>query len=308
LLSGRFRAGHGHGSGWRWAVLRLFAFAGLFIVLGIVVGALWLMLPLPETEVTMFLGAGVTAAAALGAGVLLIHFADGRSPAALGIGVSRHTPGQVLLGLGIGAAALGVAVLAMLATGALVYQAQDGTVGAWLAVVAVQGGVFVVAAFAEEVLFRGYGFQVLARAGGPALAVVVTSALFTGAHAGNPEVGGIALANIFLAGIMLGVAYLRTLSLWFATAVHVGWNWSMATLFDLPVSGIASFDTPLYQPAVGRADWWSGGAFGPEGGLVGTLGFAVALIALLRLRAGVRPDPAIVRAGPLMVQLEGEQE
>jgi biotin transport system substrate-specific component len=36
-------------------------------------------------------------------------------------------------------------------------------------------------------------------------------------------------------------AYLRTLSLWFATALHIGWNWATASLFDLPVSGITDF-------------------------------------------------------------------
>jgi uncharacterized protein len=301
-------SGHSHADrafGWRWAIPRLLAYVGVFVVLGVTLGALWLLVPVPETEVSIFLGTVVTATAALGAGSLLIRFMDDRSPLALGIGVSGRTAGQVLLGLGIGMAALMVAVFAMFVTGALAYRAQDGTVESWLSTVALQGGVFVVAAFAEEALFRGYGFQVLARAGGPVLATVATAALFAAAHAGNPEVGAFALINIFLAGIMLGVAYLRTLSLWFATAVHVGWNWSMATLFDLPVSGIAGFDTPLYDSAVGSPDWWTGGAFGPEGGLVGTLGFAAALLAMLRLRA-VRPDPAMVRAGPLMLNVEGE--
>jgi uncharacterized protein len=44
-------------------------------------------------------------------------------------------------------------------------------------------------------------------------------------------VAPLGLANIFLAGVMLAVAYLRTRSLWFATGVHLGWNWTMATLW-----------------------------------------------------------------------------
>jgi uncharacterized protein len=89
------------------------------------------------------------------------------------------------------------------------------------------------------------------------------------------------------------VAYLRTLSLWFATAVHLGWNWAMATLFDLPVSGITAFDTPLYEPVVGGPAWWSGGLFGPEGGVVGTIGLRV--VALLAAVGAARPDPAYRR-------------
>jgi hypothetical protein len=109
------------------------------------------------------------------------------------------------------------------------------------------------------------------------------------------------LINIFLAGVLLAFAYLRTLSLWFVTALHMGWNWAMATLFDLPVSGIQEFDTPLYQPTISGPDWFSGGAFGPEGGLVGTIGFGVAMIAVLRLRS-VRPDPGVLAARPLVLE------
>src|SRR5690606_38171554 len=121
----------------------------------------------------------------------------------------------------------------------------------------------------------------------------------------NPSVGVFALVNIFLAGILLGIAYLRTLSLWFATALHMGWNWTMASLFDLPVSGLTTFDTPLYQPAVDGAAWWSGVLFGPEGGLVGTIGFGVALLLVLRWNA-VRPTPAMIAARPLALKTEGE--
>ncbi|MEX0907659.1 MAG: type II CAAX endopeptidase family protein [Gemmatimonadota bacterium] len=291
--------------GWAWAVTRLVAFIGLVSLFAIVLGIVWTMLPLPTTTTVAFLGAAVTAASAVLAGAVLLRFADHRSPAALGISFSRLTLPHVGIGLAIGFTALIAAVLALLLTGTLRYDAQAGTMAAWLSVIALQGGIFVVAAFAEEALFRGYPFQVLARWAGPAAAVLVTSLLFAAAHGANPEIGPIALVNIFLAGAMLGVAYLRTLSLWFATAVHVGWNWAMATWFDLPVSGIAGFDTPLYQPAIDGPVWWSGGAFGPEGGLVGTLGFSVAFAALyLRL---VRPDPAIRRAGPLFVEHEKEQ-
>jgi hypothetical protein len=79
----------------------------------------------------------------------------------------------------------------------------------------------------------------------------------------------------------------------------------MATLFDLPVSGLQVFDTPLYAPAVGGPGWWSGALFGPEGGLVGTIGFGLALLLVLRWRA-VRPDPAIVAARPLALKTEEE--
>jgi uncharacterized protein len=286
--------------GWPGELLRILAFGVLMLAAGIVLGTLWALLPVPTHGAWVFAGTVVTAAAAVAAGALLLRYLDGRPIAALGIGVSPQTLPHVGLGFGIGAAALAVAVAGIAAAGALSYEAAPGTAGDWLATLLAQGLVFTVAAFAEEAMFRGYPFQVLVRWAGPIAAVVLSSVVFAAAHGANPEVGGLALLNIGLAGVLLAVAYLRTLSLWFATALHLAWNWTMATLFDLPVSGIALFDTPLYDARVGGPDWWTGGAFGPEGGLVGTLGFLAALLLVLKLRA-VSPDEAIAAARPLVL-------
>ncbi|HEX6134574.1 MAG TPA: CPBP family intramembrane glutamic endopeptidase [Longimicrobiales bacterium] len=291
-------------TGWIGAVARIAAYAGLLVALGIVLGTLWRMLPDAVHEVA-FLESVVTAAAALLAGALLIRGIDGRPVAALGIALTPAALRHAGIGVMIGVAGLLTAVAALLLSGSLAYAGQQGTGGAWIAAVAAQAGIFTAAALAEEAVFRGYGFQVLARAGGPVAATVVSAVLFALAHGANPSVGVFALVNIFLAGILLAIAYLRTLSLWFATAVHMGWNWAMATLFDLPVSGLEMFDTPLYEPVVGGPEWWSGARFGPEGGLVGTIGFTVALLVIIRWR-GVQPDPAIAAARPLMLRSEEE--
>jgi uncharacterized protein len=288
---------------WIGALARTAAFIALLVLFAIVFGAAWAVLPLPTDGAWLFAGTSVTAAAAVAAGVVLLRYADQRPAAALGIGVSRETPLHIGAGVVIGAVALLVAAGGMLVSGSLRYTAEAGSVGGWMTTVVAQGTVFTIAAFAEEAIFRGYPFQVLVRVAGPVVAIALSSVLFAAAHAANPEVGAFALFNIFLAGVLLAVAYLRTLSLWFATALHMGWNWTMATLLDLPVSGIAEFDTPGYDALVGGPDWWSGGAFGPEGGLVGTIGFGAALLALVMVKR-LRPDPAIAAASPLVLDRE----
>lgn len=297
---------------WAAEIARILAYLGLFVALSFVLGGAWYALPLPETGVWIFSGTLVTAAAAVLAGVAVLRLADGRPAAALGIGVSGVAVRQSVLGFGIGAAGLLAAALGMLATGSLGYAPAHGTAVTWAVALVTHGAVFAVAAFAEEALFRGYAFQVLARWGGPAVATVLTAALFAVAHGSNPEVGWVALVNIFLAGVLLAIAFLRTLSLWFVTALHMAWNWTMASLLDMPVSGWAVFDTPLYDAALGGPGWWSGAAFGPEGGVAGTLGFGVALLLVLRLRA-VAQDTHIAAARPLVldraaVKLKGEGE
>jgi len=65
------------------------------------------------------------------------------------------------------------------------------------------------------------------------------------------------------------VAYWKTYSLWFATGVHFGWNWTMSFAADLPVSGLP-MDTPGIEASVTGPRLWTGGDFGPEAGLVVT--------------------------------------
>ncbi len=97
---------------------------------------------------------------------------------------------------------------------------------------------------------------------------------------------------------MLAWAYLRTRSLWFATGVHLGWNWTMATLFDLPVSGFVS-DTPIYTAVVTGPALWTGGAFGPEAGLAGTVAIAGGTAWLYRTLR-LAPSAAMAARRPLV--------
>jgi len=292
----------------KWVTIRLVSFLVLTVMLTVMLATIWEAIT-PEGMVWEWLGTITLALGSIVAGSYLLRRLDGRSAAALGLGITRALPRQLLTGLLIGVTALAVAAAALFVSGAVQYNSQSGTIGAWLGAVAVQGAVFTVAALAEEAVFRGYMLQVLVRGTGKWLGILITSALFAMVHGSNPEVGPFALLNIAFAGVLLAIAYLRTLSLWFATALHMGWNWAMATLFDLPVSGIEIFDTPFYQPTVSQPDWWSGGAFGPEGGLVGTIGFAVALFLTLRW-AVVKQDPEIAAARPLVLPepVAGEPE
>jgi uncharacterized protein len=291
------------GGGWPGALGRILVFAALTVLLALPLGALWSLLQPPATGALAFAGTAVLAVAALLAGAILIRTVDERPVAALGIGLSRQTPLYFGLGWVLGATGLVVAVAALFLTGSLRYVAASGSVGGWLLALLTHGAVLAVAALAEEAVFRGYPFQVLVRAAGPVAATVTSSALFALVHANNPEIGVFGLVNIFLAGLMLAIAYLRTLSLWFATTVHLGWNWATASLFDLPVSGLTAFETPLYDTVVAGPDWWSGGLFGPEGGAAGTIGFGVVLLLVLRLPA-IRPDRSIADAGALVLDTE----
>jgi membrane protease YdiL (CAAX protease family) len=269
---------------WLRAVWRVLLFFALFYVLAVAGTAAfgWALEDLRGPEV--FLSNAVVLGAALIVGAALIHFVDRRSVGALGIAWTPRTWPEMGLGAAVGVGAIVLAALVLVAVGALRYDFEPGDPWLWLDGRMRHAWIFLVAAFAEEALFRGYPFQVLAQTFGGIAAALVTSSAFAFAHAANPNIGTFGLVNIFLAGLVLSAAYLRTRSLWFATMLHLGWNWGTASLLDLPVSGFEVIDTPFYEPIVRGPEWLTGAGFGPEGGLAGTIGFAGALAALFLLR------------------------
>jgi len=219
------------------------------------------------------------------AGWIVLAYFDGRPPGALGFPLTRAALAESGLGLLVGGALMAAAGALLLGSGAARFAPDAGTLPGYLGELAASFAFFWIAAAAEEALFRGYAFQALVEGVGVWPAVLVSSALFSYVHGNNPNIEAIGFFNIFLAGVLLALAYLRTRSLWFATAVHMAWNWVMASVLDFPVSGLTTFDTPLYDVVEAGADWWTGGDFGPEAGLAGTLVLAAGTAWLLRTRA-----------------------
>jgi uncharacterized protein len=221
-------------------------------------------------------------AVALAVGWACLRLLEDRPPSALGFAWTRRTPRELWLGFLIGGASLALAIALLVLLGWIRYAPAPGSALEYVSALGWYLVLLAGPAAAEEAVFRGYPFQVLVAWIGPVLATALASGLFAAAHLGNPEIDAGGLLNIFLAGVLLSVAYLRTRSLWFATAVHLGWNWTMAGPLDMPVSGLDWFPTPLYTPVPHGPAWVTGGAFGPEGGLVATLAFLLALGAVIR--------------------------
>lgn len=189
---------------------------------------------------------------------------------AIGLGVHEGTPREIAQGLIHGFLMMGLLFVAQVPFGWVDADWMPGTVGALAGAVALAGIQFLVAAFFEEVLFRGYLYQVLTQGITVIPSTLLLSVVFAVAHGGNPNIGPIALVNIALAGVWLSLAYLRTRSLWYPTALHVSWNFTQTVVFGFPTSGMApSGNTVVLLDATGPA-WLTGGAFGPEGGLLAT--------------------------------------
>ena len=118
----------------------------------------------------------------------------------------------------------------------------------------------------------------LGQALGTPIAVALSSLLFGAVHAFNPNATVLGIANIVVVGVLLACAYLVTRSLWLPVGLHIGWNLVEIQVLGFPGSGHT--EPSLLRSITSGPDLMTGGAFGPEGGLV-ALGAALVGIAVL---------------------------
>ena len=135
------------------------------------------------------------------------------------------------------------------------------------------------AAFGEELTFRGGVFRVLEDGFGTAIALIVSAVAFGLVHALNTGATVFSTAAIALeSGMLLGLAYAATRSLWLPIGLHFGWNFTEGGIFGASVSGRAYhgvFNFSVFGPNI-----LTGGEFGPEASVVA---IAVSLAASLVL-------------------------
>jgi hypothetical protein len=172
----------------------------------------------------------------------------------------------------------------------------------WLAVDAAFFGLL---ALAEEVAFRGYGFQRFAESVGSLGAVLGYAAFYAIVQGLVPGSSRSSVAVSIVLSLVLSTAYLRTRALWVSWGINFAWKASRALLFGLAISGVSSH-SPVVQGNPMGPFWLTGGGFGLDGSWVAFVVLLAALPVVYRLTRDLdfRYNAPVIVPGGIPVDLD----
>lgn len=196
------------------------------------------------------------------------HFVDKRSIASLGLQLNKQTVLDLLAGFGISLILMAAIYVIEYALGWLkfesfAWQNEQSSVFVWQTLDYIVG--HTVGSYKEELVDRGYMLQTIASGLNLPLAALITSLSFGLGHMANPNSTWLAALGITFGALLNVYGYVRTRQLWLPIGLHAGWNIFQRSL-GFPVSGYSI--SGLLKISVSGPELWTGGAFGPEAGLI----------------------------------------
>jgi membrane protease YdiL (CAAX protease family) len=265
--------------------LYIFFFA-LFLWIFVLSGVAGLLGALAGSALGTFVAAVLT-------NILTLRIYEGRSLADIGFHWNPASAHNLAWGLAGGIVAALAVVAGPIAFRAASLKPAAGDEASWRIFIFVML-MLICGSAGEEVLFRGYGFQVLLRSAGPYATILPVGVLFGALHASNPHVSALGLVNTAGFGVLFGYAFFRSRDLWLPFGLHLGWNFTLP-LFGAGVSG-TKIGVTGYELQWTTGLVWSGGEYGPEASIL-TSGALFALFAFL-WKAPIRRQPNLLLDEP----------
>ncbi len=212
---------------------------------------------------------------------LIVRFVDRRAWCDLGFQFDRAWWSDLAFGLGLGTLLMSFVFGVEYAAGWVrVRDVWDVTPHDTPFAIAILGplAVFLVVGITEELLARGYQLRNLSEGfcGAPfaphtavLVSWIISSSLFGLLHIFNPNATWLSILYLMLAGLFLGLGAVLTGRLGLPIGVHITWNLVQGSVYGFPVSGNVFDSARVLVIEQNGPPVWTGGAFGPEAGLIG---------------------------------------
>jgi len=220
-----------------------------------------------------------------------------------GLTMREGWPREAGMGVALGWSLAVVCVLLLTLDGgiAIVLNTQLSAWG-WLLA---DAAFFALAALAEEVAFRGYGFQRFVHTVGPLGASLAFAALYAVVQTLRPGSSKASVAVSVVFSLLLSLAYLRTRALWVSWGINFAWKASRALLFGLVIHGVSSHSSVVEGDPMG-AFWLTGGGYGLDGSWMAFVLLILAIPVVYRLTRDLdfRFNAPVIVPGGIPVDLD----
>jgi membrane protease YdiL (CAAX protease family) len=238
-------------------------------------------------------GLGGNLAVALVANLLVLRFFTNLRLVEVGLWWNRASWENLAIGVvgGTGAASLVLGPALLAGAAHLSSTPKDQPSFAVLVFVTV---LLALGAMGEELMMRGYGFQILLAACGTWATIIPVGIVFAWLHTGNPNASWLGIANTAGFGVLFGYAFVRSRDLWLPAGLHFGWNVTLP-LFGVNVSGLRMKMTG-HDMVWSSSNLWSGGDYGPEASVLTSA--MMVLLAVYLWKAPVRRQISVLSEPP----------
>ncbi len=179
-----------------------------------------------------------------------------------GLTINNCTFSQFGIGWLLGTALVTIGFLLLLLLGSIQFQELNWNGYLFFGLLLL----FIIQSAGEEVLVRGFLLSAIEQRLNTFWALLLSSSMFALLHYFNPNVSYIAMANIFLGGLLMGLLFVHYRTIWASIGLHASWNFVQSTFFDFEVSGFNVYSFVQFKD-VGNP-LWNGGDFGYEGSML----------------------------------------
>lgn len=143
--------------------------------------------------------------------------------------------------------------------------------------------VILIIASQEELTFRAFLINSLELRFSSSTSVIVSSIVFASLHIFNTNFTYISALNTFLGGLLLGLMYVRSKTLWLPIMFHFFWNLLQPILLNSPISGI-NIDIAIFAIDQNKFLYFiNGGEYGFEGTILASLVLVLIILYFSRI-------------------------
>jgi membrane protease YdiL (CAAX protease family) len=198
--------------------------------------------------------------------LVLLRWVDKKPFSAIGTHLSVESLKELGKGALLGVLTMSAGFLVLLASGAARIESFHlDRATAWAGLIHYVPMTLLVGMY-EEVMFRGYMFQVLCEGIRPVIATILLSIVFGGLHYLNPGATAAGAVATGVWSLLLSVILLRTRSLWVCIGLHFTANLTQGFFLGSRVSA-QQYVHHLVDAVYSGPEWLSGGSMGIEAAL-----------------------------------------